>query len=43
MGENPQFRCIRFFTNANGWEGRFTGSDIATRFPGFDDFVARQP
>jgi 1,2-dihydroxy-3-keto-5-methylthiopentene dioxygenase len=40
MGENPQFKCIRFFTTADGWEGHFTGSDIATRFPGFDDYLA---
>jgi len=40
MGENPGFKCIRFFTTPNGWEGRFTGSDIATRFPSFDEFKA---
>ena len=40
MGENPAFKCIRFFTTPNGWEGSFTGSDIATRFPAFDDVVA---
>ncbi len=40
MGENPAFKCIRFFTTPNGWEGNFTGSDIATRFPAFDDVVA---
>ena len=37
MGENPNFKCIRFFTTANGWEANFTGSDIATRFPSYDD------
>ena len=42
MGENPSFKCIRFFTTPNGWEGNFTGSDIATRFPGFDDVVAER-
>jgi 1,2-dihydroxy-3-keto-5-methylthiopentene dioxygenase len=36
MGENPNFKCIRFFTTENGWEANFTGSDIATRFPGYD-------
>ena len=36
MGENPNFKCIRFFTTDNGWVGDFTGSDIATRFPDFD-------
>jgi len=40
MGENPDFKCIRFFTTENGWVGDFTGSDIATRFPDFDSHVA---
>jgi len=40
MGENPNFKCIRFFTTENGWVGDFTGSDIATRFPDFDTHVA---
>lgn len=39
MGENPAFKCIRFFTTENGWEGNFTGSDIATKFPSFDDMA----
>lgn len=40
MGENPFFKCIRFFTTPNGWEGNFTGSDISTKYPSFDDVVA---
>ena len=40
MGENPFFKCIRFFTTPNGWEGNFTGSDIATCLPTFDDVLA---
>ena len=36
MGESPDFKCIRFFTTPDGWQGNFTGSDIATRFPSFD-------
>lgn len=40
MGENPAFKCIRLFTTPNGWEADFTCSDIATRFPAFDDVVA---
>jgi 1,2-dihydroxy-3-keto-5-methylthiopentene dioxygenase len=40
MGERPDFKCIRFFTTPEGWVGRFTGSDIATRFPDFDAWVA---
>ncbi len=40
MGADPDFKCIRLFTRAEGWVGNFTGSDIANRFPDFDQFVA---
>jgi 1,2-dihydroxy-3-keto-5-methylthiopentene dioxygenase len=40
MGENPDFKCMRFFTVPDGWVGRFTGSDIAQRLPTFDAYVA---
>jgi 1,2-dihydroxy-3-keto-5-methylthiopentene dioxygenase len=40
MGKNPSFKCIRFFTDEKGWEGLFTGSQIASRFPSFDEYVA---
>jgi 1,2-dihydroxy-3-keto-5-methylthiopentene dioxygenase len=40
MGVKPSFKCIRFFTRPDGWVGNFTGSDIAQRFPTFDQFVA---
>ncbi|MDH5259330.1 MAG: cupin [Gammaproteobacteria bacterium] len=40
MGENPSFKCIRLFTTEDGWLADFTGSDIATRFPDMDSFVA---
>lgn len=40
MGVNPDFKCIRFFTTENGWEGNFTGSEIATTYPSYDEFVA---
>lgn len=40
MGTSPSFTCIRFFTAPDGWVGKFTGSDIATRFPDFDTYVA---
>ncbi|MBJ6611103.1 MAG: cupin [Candidatus Thiothrix moscowensis] len=33
MGPNPRFKCIRLFTNTEGWVANFTGSDIAERFP----------
>ena len=36
MGPNPNFKCIRFFTNPEGWVASFTGSDIASRFPRFE-------
>lgn len=40
MGEHPSFKCIRFFTTENGWVGDFTGNDIATRFPSYDEHRA---
>jgi 1,2-dihydroxy-3-keto-5-methylthiopentene dioxygenase len=43
MGERPDFACIRFFTVPEGWVGHFTGSDIAGRFPSFDEHVAAPP
>lgn len=36
MGPAPCFTAIRFFTDADGWVGYFTGSDIAERFPRID-------
>ena len=33
MGDEPNFIAIRFFTEADGWVGHFTGTDIAQRFP----------
>ncbi len=41
MGENPDFKCIRLFVIPDGWVGEFTGSEIAKRFPSFDEFVAQ--
>lgn len=40
MGENPAFCAIRLFTNPEGWVADFTGSDIAARFPTYDQFKA---
>ena len=40
MGKEPNFKCIRLFTTEEGWLGFFTGSDIATRLPSMDEFVA---
>ena len=33
MSESPSFVAIRLFNNPEGWVARFTGSDIASRFP----------
>ena len=33
MGPEPNFVAIRFFTEADGWVGHFTGTDIAGKFP----------
>ncbi len=40
MGENPDFKCIRFFTTEDGWVATFTGDEIAQRFPSFDRYLA---
>jgi 1,2-dihydroxy-3-keto-5-methylthiopentene dioxygenase len=37
MGENPSFVAIRLFNNPEGWVAKFTGEDIANRFPRLDD------
>ena len=36
MGAKPEFVAIRFFTEPDGWVGHFTGSDIAHRFPFYE-------
>lgn len=36
MGPAPHFTAIRLFTNTEGWVARFTGADIARRFPMLD-------
>lgn len=42
MGPEPSFVAIRFFTEADGWVGHFTGTDIATRFPRFEVGAGRE-
>ena len=37
MGSEPHFTAIRFFNNPDGWVADFTGDDIASRFPLFDE------
>ncbi|MDQ3617176.1 MAG: acireductone dioxygenase [Pseudomonadota bacterium] len=36
MGPEPNFVAIRFFTEADGWVGHFTGTDIAQKFPRYE-------
>ncbi len=43
MGERPDFRCIRLFTDAGGWEARYTDDTIADRFPDLDSFRREVP
>lgn len=33
MGPEPNFTAIRWFNHPDGWVAKFTGSDIALRFP----------
>jgi len=40
MGSRPDFTAVRFFKVDDGWIGDFTGSDISSRFPDFDELVA---
>jgi 1,2-dihydroxy-3-keto-5-methylthiopentene dioxygenase len=40
MGSDPDFAAIRFFEQADGWIGDFTGDQIAERFPTLDQLVA---
>ncbi|WP_309114166.1 cupin [Saccharothrix sp.] len=40
MGTRPDYVSIRFFHDDDGWIGNFTGSDIATKFPTFDEITA---
>ncbi len=42
MGPEPSFVAIRFFTEADGWVGHFTGTDIAKRFPRYEVGAARE-
>ncbi len=43
MSETPNFVAIRVFTNKDGWVANFTGSDIAGRFPRFENEPAALP
>ncbi len=36
MGPEPEFTCIRLFTNPDGWVAEFTGEDIASQLPRYE-------
>ncbi|MDG5488044.1 cupin [Sphingomonas sp. BGYR3] len=40
MGPSPTFTAIRLFVNPDGWVAKFTGDDIASRFPRHDPVAA---
>lgn len=39
MGPAPRFTCIRLFTNPEGWVANFTGDDIASRMPRYEQLL----
>ena len=39
MGSEPNFAAIRFFEQADGWIGDFTGDAIGERYPTLDELV----
>ena len=39
MGPNPFLKAIRTFNTPEGWVANFTGSDIASRFPRFEEIA----
>lgn len=40
MGTSPSFTAIRLFKTPEGWVGDFTGSEISSKYPTYDDLVA---
>jgi 1,2-dihydroxy-3-keto-5-methylthiopentene dioxygenase len=40
MGPSPFLKCIRTFNTPEGWVARFTGSDIASRYPRYEQLVS---
>lgn len=41
MGPQPLLKCIRTFNNPEGWVADFTGSDIASGFPRFEQLITQ--
>lgn len=39
MGPEPRFTCIRLFSNPDGWVANFTGEDIASRLPRYENLA----
>ena len=39
MGELPDFKCIRLFSDPAGWAAEYTDSSIAASFPSFERFM----
>ena len=37
MGPTPHFIAVRFFTEPDGWVGHFTGTELAQKFPRFEN------
>jgi len=37
MGAEPEIAVLRFFDNMEGWVPHFTGSDVAEKFPKFEE------
>ncbi|WP_043730533.1 1,2-dihydroxy-3-keto-5-methylthiopentene dioxygenase [Nocardia asiatica] len=42
MGARPDFIAIRFFEEADGWVGNFTGDKISAGFPTLDELLTAQ-
>ena len=40
MGASPSFKAIRLFTTTDGWVAKYTGDEIAERFPNMDELLA---
>jgi len=40
MGPEPDFTCIRLFTNPEGWVAQFTGEEIASQCPRFETLLS---
>lgn len=36
MGPQPDFICVRLFTNPEGWVAQFTGDDISSKAPRYE-------